>query len=59
MREWVTQLTPATPGVRAPPEEEITQVTNMFPDLPREAVIGALQRSPNVTAAVDTLLSGS
>ncbi|KAK0499595.1 hypothetical protein EDD18DRAFT_1151836 [Armillaria luteobubalina] len=59
MREWVTQLTPATPGVRAPPEEEITQVTTMFPDLPREAVVGALQRSTNVTAAVDTLLSGS
>ncbi|KAK0230298.1 hypothetical protein IW262DRAFT_1337485, partial [Armillaria fumosa] len=58
MREWVTQLTPATPGVRAPPEEEITQVTSMFPDLPREAVVGALQRSANVTAAVDTLLSG-
>ncbi|KAG7447632.1 uncharacterized protein BT62DRAFT_785242 [Guyanagaster necrorhizus] len=59
MREWVTQLTPATPGVRAPPEEEIVQVTNMFPDLSREAVVGALQRSPNVTAAVDTLLSSS
>jgi len=28
----------------------------MFPSLEREVVVGALQRSPNIEAAVETLL---
>jgi hypothetical protein len=48
MREWVDELTGraerATAGVRAPSEDEITQLTNIFPDLDRQVVIGALQR---------------
>lgn len=84
MREWVDELTGRTEraaaGLRVPSEAEITQLTSMFPDLRREAIVGALQRrygtvpaslcllrcrtemhhnssSPNIEAAVDTLLS--
>ncbi|TFK25984.1 hypothetical protein FA15DRAFT_616764 [Coprinopsis marcescibilis] len=60
MREWVNELTgrseTASSGVRAPSEAEISQLTTMFPDLDREVVIGALQRSANAEEAVDTLL---
>ena len=48
VREWVHGLTGrrdgASAGVRIPTEAEITQLTNMFPDISREAVVGALQR---------------
>ncbi|KAI3610460.1 uba domain-containing protein ucp14 [Moniliophthora roreri] len=61
VREWVQGLTGrgdgTSPGLRVPTEAEITQLTTMFPDIPREAVIGALQRSANAESAVETLLS--
>jgi len=61
MREWVNELTGRTgrenAGIRVPSEAEITQITSMFPDVQRQTVIGALQRSPNIEAAVETLLS--
>ncbi|KAL5527445.1 hypothetical protein ACEPAG_6236 [Sanghuangporus baumii] len=61
VREWVDELTGRTEraaaGLRVPSETEISQVTSMFPDLRREDIVGALQRSPNIEAAVDTLLS--
>lgn len=61
VREWVNELTGrnerANAGIRVPPEAEIVHLTNMFPDIPRETVVGALQRSPNIEAAVETLLS--
>lgn len=48
VRDWVQGLTGRTDGtmagVRVPPESEITELTNMFPDISREAIIGALQR---------------
>ncbi|KIM76387.1 hypothetical protein PILCRDRAFT_98745 [Piloderma croceum F 1598] len=48
VREWVNELTGRTErenaGIRVPNEAEITQLTSMFPDLPRQTVIGALQR---------------
>jgi hypothetical protein len=46
VREWVNELTGrgTDPGIRAPPEAEISQVMLMFPDLQREVVVGALQR---------------
>ncbi|KAL0574203.1 hypothetical protein V5O48_007744 [Marasmius crinis-equi] len=48
VREWVSGLTGrrdgASAGVRIPTEAEITQLTNMFPDISREAIVGALQR---------------
>lgn len=48
MREWVNELTGRTErenaGIRVPSEAEITQITSMFPDVQRQAVIGALQR---------------
>lgn len=48
MREWVNELTGRTEranaGVRVPPEAEIIQITNMFPDLRRETLVHALQR---------------
>jgi len=61
MREWVDELTGradrANAGLRAPTESEINHLTAMFPTLEREVVIGALQRSPNIEAAVETLLA--
>ncbi|KAJ3835041.1 hypothetical protein F5878DRAFT_664230 [Lentinula raphanica] len=61
VRDWVQGLTGRgdgiAAGVRIPPESEITELTTMFPDISREAIIGALQRSRNVEGAVETLLS--
>ncbi|KAF8914328.1 hypothetical protein CPB84DRAFT_1758985 [Gymnopilus junonius] len=61
MREWVDELTGradrANTGLRVPTESEISHLTAMFPTLEREVVIGALQRSPNIEAAVETLLA--
>lgn len=61
MREWVNELTGRTEGagagIRVPSEAEITQLTAMFPDVQRDVVIAALQRSSNIEAAVETLLS--
>ncbi|KAF8961106.1 hypothetical protein BDZ97DRAFT_1830359 [Flammula alnicola] len=60
MREWVDELTGradrANVGLRVPTEAEITHLTSMFPSIDREVVVGALQRSPNIEAAVETLL---
>ncbi|KAE9407286.1 hypothetical protein BT96DRAFT_963238 [Gymnopus androsaceus JB14] len=48
VRNWMQGLTGrtdgTTAGVRIPPESEITELTNMFPDISREATIGALQK---------------
>lgn len=48
MREWVDELTGrsghAAAGIRVPPEEEINQLTMMFPDVQRDVVVAALQR---------------
>ncbi|KAF4619612.1 hypothetical protein D9613_004924 [Agrocybe pediades] len=61
MREWVDELTGradrANAGLRVASETEIFTLTSMFPTLEREVVIGALQRSPNIEAAVETLLA--
>jgi len=61
VREWVDGLTGRNrsqpPGIRIPTDAEITQLTTMFPDLQREVLVGALQRSPNIESAVETLLS--
>ncbi|KNZ76449.1 UBA domain-containing protein 14, partial [Termitomyces sp. J132] len=61
MREWVDELTGRTEhaaaGIRVLPEAEIDQLTAMFPDVQRDVVVAALQRSPNIEAAVETLLS--
>ncbi|EKM79962.1 hypothetical protein AGABI1DRAFT_99583 [Agaricus bisporus var. burnettii JB137-S8] len=47
MREWVDELTGRTDransGIRVPTESEISQLTNMFPTVEREVVVGALQ----------------
>lgn len=60
MREWVNELTGRSENsaraVRAPSEAEISQLVSMFPDLDREVLVGALQRSPNLEGAVNTLL---
>jgi len=40
--QWVSELTGT--GVRVPSGEEITQLSSMFPDAPRERVIRSLQR---------------
>jgi hypothetical protein len=42
--QWVSELTGTPAGVRVPTSEEITQLSSMFPDAPRERVIRALQR---------------
>jgi hypothetical protein len=42
--QWVSELTGTPAGVRVPTSEEITQLSSMFPDTPRERVIRALQR---------------
>lgn len=61
VREWVNELTGrtegATPGIRVPSEVEITQVSSMFPDVQRDVIVAALQRSPSAEVAVETLLS--
>lgn len=48
VREWVDQLTGraerASSGMRIPSEVEVTQLVSMFPDIPRETIVGALQR---------------
>jgi hypothetical protein len=48
MAEWVDELTgrgqTTAVGSRAPSDAEVNQVTGMFPDLEREAVVAALQR---------------
>jgi membrane associated rhomboid family serine protease len=60
MREWVNELTGrvdrANAGLRVPADTEITHITSMFPSMEREVVVGALQRSPNIETAVETLL---
>ncbi|KAI0797082.1 hypothetical protein C8Q75DRAFT_225205 [Abortiporus biennis] len=64
VRQWVTELTdaarPSTGGegtVRVPSDGEIQILTGMFPHLERSVILGALQRSPNIEAAAETLLS--
>jgi len=61
VREWVDELTGraerASTGIRVPAEAEIVQLTGMFPDVQQEVIVGALQRSPNIERAVETLLS--
>ncbi|KAI0722389.1 hypothetical protein C8T65DRAFT_629198 [Cerioporus squamosus] len=64
VRQWMSELAngarPVAQGggtVRAPSESEITILTGMFPDIDREVVLGVLQRSPNIEAAAETLLT--
>lgn len=61
MREWVNELTgrneQGTTGVRVPSDDEITQLTTMFPNMQRAVIVGALQRSPNIESAVELLLA--
>jgi len=61
VREWVDEFTGraerAASGLRVPSDNEINQLMSMFPDLRREVIVGALQRSPNVESAVETLLT--
>ncbi|GJJ07208.1 hypothetical protein Clacol_001408 [Clathrus columnatus] len=61
MSQWVNQLTgqASASGIRVPTEAEISQITTMFPDLPRESVVLVLQRSTNVEEAVETLLAAN
>ncbi|KAF4575236.1 hypothetical protein EYR40_005028 [Pleurotus pulmonarius] len=60
MREWVNELTGRTDranaGIRVPTDSEVVQVSTMFPDLDRDVIVAALQRSSNIEAAVETLL---
>lgn len=48
MRDWVNELTGRSDGgsrsLRVPSNDEIAQLSSMFPDLRREDVVGALQR---------------
>jgi hypothetical protein len=48
MRNWVNELTGQSNGgsrsLRVPSNDEIAQLSNMFPDLRREDIVGALQR---------------
>ncbi|KZT29415.1 hypothetical protein NEOLEDRAFT_1085321 [Neolentinus lepideus HHB14362 ss-1] len=61
MREWVNELTGraerASSGLRVPSETEITNLMSIFPDLQRDVVVAALQRSPNIEAAAEILLT--
>jgi len=63
MREWVNELTGrvdrASTGIRVPTDAEISQLASIFPDLQREVIVAALQRSTNTEGAVETLLSAS
>ncbi|KAI0677270.1 hypothetical protein C8Q78DRAFT_1001929 [Trametes maxima] len=64
VRQWMSELAsgarPVAGGggtVRAPSESEIGILTAMFPNLEREVILGVLQRSPNIEAAAETLLT--
>ncbi|TCD67515.1 hypothetical protein EIP91_012320 [Steccherinum ochraceum] len=64
VRQWMTELTGATRPraagggtVRVPSDAEIQILTGMFPDIARDVLLGVLQRSPNIEAATETLLS--
>jgi len=59
VREWVNELRGRTEDparIRTPSEAEISQVAEMFPDISRELVTRALQRTPNIEVAVEILL---
>jgi len=60
MQEWVNELTGRADrenvGLRVPTDAEITHLTSMFPTIGREVIVAALQRSPSIEAAVETLL---
>ncbi|KAN0097204.1 hypothetical protein V8E55_001650 [Tylopilus felleus] len=59
VREWVNELRGRTEDparIRTPSEAEISQLNAMFPDISRELVTRALQRTPNIEAAVEILL---
>lgn len=54
--EWVNDLT-GRGAARAPTEQEISALSNMFPNLSRETVVRALQRNDHNTAlAIEDLL---
>ncbi|THH30326.1 hypothetical protein EUX98_g3864 [Antrodiella citrinella] len=64
VRQWMSELTgsarPTAAGggtVRVPSDSEINMLTGMFPDIARDVILGVLQRSPNLEAAAETLLS--
>ncbi|KAF9226780.1 hypothetical protein BS17DRAFT_776121 [Gyrodon lividus] len=60
VREWVNELTGRREDatrIRTPSETEITQLIGMFPDISRDVIMGALQRSPSIEAAVEILLA--
>ncbi|KIJ37469.1 hypothetical protein M422DRAFT_231883 [Sphaerobolus stellatus SS14] len=61
MGQWVNELTgqAAAAGIRVPTEAEINQLVNMFPDIPRESIVLALRRSPDIEHAVETLLGSA
>jgi len=61
VNQWMNELTGqgAAAGIRVPTEAEVTQVVTMFPDVPRESIILALQRSPDIEHAVETLLGSA
>lgn len=48
MQEWVDELRgrvdQANAGLRIPSQEEIAQLTSMFPSIEREVAVGALQQ---------------
>ncbi|OCF39893.1 hypothetical protein I317_06330 [Kwoniella heveanensis CBS 569] len=59
MGEWVSEMT-GRGGARAPTEEEIGALSSMFPNLGRETIVRALQRSDyNTAQAVEALLEES
>jgi hypothetical protein len=44
VREWVNSLTGRAPGLRVPSQQEINEVSAMFPSLNRQTVALVLQR---------------
>jgi len=60
LNQWVDELTGRgqASGVRVPTNAEIGQLASMFPDSPRDAIVTALQRSPNTESAVEIMLAG-
>ncbi|WVF72334.1 hypothetical protein IAT40_007147 [Kwoniella sp. CBS 6097] len=59
MGEWVSEIT-GRGGARAPTEEEIGALSSMFPNLARDTIVRALQRSDyNTAQAVEALLEES
>ncbi|KAF8318147.1 hypothetical protein DL93DRAFT_2148374 [Clavulina sp. PMI_390] len=58
LNQFVRSVVGSPGAARVVSEDEIAQLSTMFPDVQRERIVSSLQRSPNMQAAVETILRG-